>query len=160
MKEKNMNFLKYYKLSVLIIAFVSVLVILIIYFGIVRPGKLSNIRNEQATQKAEMLEAIKNIDKIVVYRSDRYDARIEYAGKEVQEILESIQKSNADDGVYDTPVGLYKADFYKNGQKVVIMNECSGLFTLFGKQYRSDRVTLEKYIDIAIEEKIKSYVPS
>jgi len=102
--------------------------------------------------KQRLIKAISNADRVDVYKWNEPDMRIWYVGENLQEILKAIRKSHQDDGVYDTPIGVYQMEFYQKSNKLATILYCSNLFRFQSKQYRAADNVLMKFIDTALDE--------
>jgi hypothetical protein len=122
-------------------AIVSVVVLLIVGISL-----LTN-----PVERSEPFKRLMRADRAVVYRANSSGFTLTYTGDELRQILDIILYSQRDNGVYDTPIGLFLIDFYEGESKIDALPTCSNLFRIGGRQYRACDHALSVFVDDALE---------
>lgn len=123
----------------------------LIFIGVAAGAVVGGTVVHRIVRRPKVFARIAQADRVVVYRFDKPEVRITYTGVELSQIIEAIQSSRRDRGMYDTPVGMYFMDFYKGEVKVATMYTGSPLFRAGGKQYRDRGSTLLRLVDRALD---------
>ena len=86
--------------------------------------------------KRALVRTIRDADRVVVYNTTNPHNKKEYRGNDLQLIIKAIAESRSDNRLYDTPVGLYCMEFYKDNKLLAQIGACSDLWRYRSKQYR------------------------
>jgi len=123
-----------------------------IFIGVAAVAVVGGILVTRFARGPAVFRRVAQADRVVIYLfPHEREPRIIYTGVELSLIIEAVQNSRRDRGMYNTPVGVFVMDFYKGEVKVATMYTGSPLFRAGGKQYRDRGSTLLRLVDRALD---------
>jgi len=120
----------------------------LIFIGVAVGAVACGILVQRFVRRPAVFAHVAQADRVIIYLfPDEREPRIIYTGIELSLIIEAVQNSRRDRGTYNTPIGVFVMDFYKEKVKIATLWTSSGFFIADGKQYRTADRTLERLVD-------------
>lgn len=121
----------------------------LIFIGAAAVAVVVGILVQRLTRRPEVFARLTQADQVTIWaRLDKPVPSVKYTGVELSQIIEAIQNSRRDRGLYNTPVSVFVMDFYKGEVKIATLWTSSGFFRIAdGKRYRTADRTLERLVD-------------
>ena len=125
----------------------------LIFIGVAVGAVACGILVQRFVRRPAVFAHVAQADRVVIYLfPDEREPRIIYTGVELSQIVEAVQNSRRDRGIYDTPIGRFVMDFYKEKVKIATLWTSSGFFRIAdGKRYRTADRTLERLVDYPLD---------